>query len=202
MVDPESAERPDSPFRRASIALPPHVVLQRRLLHHRIVRGVASALEVEEVAVALLRASVRASVENAPEPRAPGHAMRRRAEVVEATQLIIASQPSARWSLHALARRVDCSPFHLAHAFRDFVGVPIHQYQLRVRLGAALDEVVGSARGLSAIAADAGFTHHSHFSAAFRRAFGIAPSALRREATSRDEARLRKILTAAPVAPG
>jgi AraC-like DNA-binding protein len=132
----------------------------------------------------------------------PGRATRRRAEVVEATQLIIASQSSARWSLHALARRIGCSPFHLAHVFRDVVGVSIHQYQMRARLGGALDDLLDSERGLSAIAVDAGFAHHSHFSAAFRRAFGITPSALRRDATSRDVARLRRILTAGAVAPG
>jgi AraC family transcriptional regulator len=200
-VDP-AAEWPDTPFRRTAVPLPPHLVVRRRLLHHRIVQGVASTLEVEEGALALLSGSVRASVERAPEPRAPGREARRRAELTEAAQLIIASQPADRWTLHALARRIGCSPFHLAHVFRDVTGVSIHQYQLRARLTAALDEVLDSARGLSAIAVDAGFTHHSHFSAAFRRTFGVTPSALRRDATSRDITRLRKILTAASVARG
>jgi len=201
-IDPESGERSDSPFRRASVPLSYNVVLRRRLLHHRIVRGVASALEVEEDAVALLRASVRASLEGSSEAPAGVPATGRRAEVAEAAQLAIASQPSARWTLGALARRIGCSPFHLAHVFRDVVGMSIHQYQLRSRLGAALDELLDSRRGLSAIGVDAGFTHHSHFSAAFRSAFGIAPSVLRREATSRDVARLRKILTATSVVRG
>jgi AraC family transcriptional regulator len=198
-VDPDSADRTTSPFRRAAVALPPHVVARRRLLHHRIVRGVASALEVEEGAVELLRESARVLAEQAGEPvlREPS----RRTGIAEAAQLIIASDATTRWTLRTLARRIGCSPFHLAHVFRDAVGVSLHQYQLRVRLGAALDEVVDSERGLSAIAVDAGFTHHSHFSAAFRRAFGITPSALRRDAASRDVTRLRKILTAPSPAP-
>jgi AraC-like DNA-binding protein len=126
----------------------------------------------------------------------------RGAGLAEAAQLTIASQATSRWTLQALARRIGCSPFHLAHVFRDVVGVSIHQYQLRVRLTAALDEVVDSRRGLSAIAVDAGFTHHSHFSASFRRAFGITPSTLRRDATSSDVSRLRKILTATSVPRG
>jgi len=192
-IDPASADRSEAPFRRPSVPLPPPVVARRRLLHHRMVRGVASPLEVEEEAVALLRASVRATVEDRPlsHPRAT-----RRSGIAEAAQLIIAAEATARWTLRTLAHRIGCSPFHLAHVFRDTVGVSIHQYQLLVRLGAALDALLDSDRGLGAIAVDAGFTHHSHFSAAFRRAFGITPSTLRREATSRDVARLRKILTA------
>ena len=192
--DPDSADRPESPFRRPAVPLPPHVVARRRLLHHRIVRGVAGPLEVEEGAAALLRASVRASMERARESGSGDPA--RRSGIAESAQMIIASQATTRWTLRTLAQLIGCSPFHLAHVFREVVGVSIHQYQLRVRLGAALDEVVDSDRGLSAIAVDAGFTHHSHFSAAFRRAFGITPSALRRDATSRDVSRLRKILTA------
>lgn len=199
-VDPDSAERPEAPFRRPAVPLPPYVVARRRLLHHRIVRGVASALEVEEGAVALFRASVRTSAEHVREPRSRD--VMRRTGIAESAQLIIASQATTRFTLRTLAQLIGCSPFHLAHVFRDTIGVSIHQYQLRVRLGAALDEVVDSGRGLSAIAVDAGFTHHSHFSAAFRRAFGITPSALRRDAASRDVTRLRKILTASSVARG
>jgi AraC-like DNA-binding protein len=198
-VDPALAERPDSPFRRAAVSLPPHLVVRRRLLHHRIVQRVASALEVEESATALLRASLRASAERTPERHAHRREARRGADIAEAAQVIIAAQAAERWTLHALGRRIGCSPFHLAHVFRDVVGVPIHQYQLRTRLSAALADVLDSERGLSAIAVDAGFTHHSHFSAAFRRTFGITPSALRRVATSREVTRLRKILTAASV---
>jgi AraC-like DNA-binding protein len=198
-VDPDSAERPHAPFRLPAVPLPPPVVARRRLLHHRIVRGVASALEVEEGAVALLCASVRASAAHVRESHRREAA---RAGIAEAAQLILASRATTRWTLRTLAQLIGCSPFHLAHVFRDTVGVSIHQYQLRVRLGAALDEVVDSDRGLSAIAVDAGFTHHSHFSASFRRAFGITPSALRRDAASRDVSRLRKILTASSVARG
>jgi AraC-like DNA-binding protein len=199
-VDPTSADRSDAPFRRAAVPLPPHVVARRRLLHHRIVRGVASVIEVEEGAVALLRESVRVLADDARGPFRRDTA--RQANVAEAAQLMIASQPTARWTLRTLAQSIGCSPFHLAHVFHDAMGVSIHQYQLRVRLGAALDEVVDSARGLSAIAVDAGFTHHSHFSAAFRRAYGVTPSALRRDAASRDVSRLRKILTAPSVTRG
>jgi AraC-like DNA-binding protein len=49
-------------------------------------------------------------------------------------------------------------------------------------LSAALGEVLASSRGLTDIGVDLGFSSHSHFTATFRRAFGVTPSALRRGA--------------------
>ena len=199
-VDPASAETPNAPFRRPAVRLPSNLVVRRRLLHHRIVRRVASALEVEETAAELLRDSVRAAAERPLEPHIRGRGAVRRVQIAEAAQLSIASRPEVGWTLATLARQIGCSPFHLAHVFRDVVGVSIHQYQIRTRLAAALDAVLDSERGLSAIAADVGFAHHSHFSEAFRRTFGITPSALRRDARASEIARLRRILTAPPSA--
>jgi AraC family transcriptional regulator len=50
------------------------------------------------------------------------------------------------------------------------------------RLRAALDEVLASSRGITDIGIGLGFSSHSHFTAAFRRAFGVTPSGLRRGA--------------------
>jgi AraC family transcriptional regulator len=153
---------------------------------------------VEETAAELLRESVRAAVERPLKFRTSRNDAARQVDIAHAAQLTIASQPAARWTLTMLARQIGCSPFHLAHVFRDVVGVSIRQYQIRARLAAALDEVLDSTRGLSAIAIDAGFAHHSHFSAAFRRTFGVSPSLLRRDAATSEIARLRRILTAPP----
>ena len=158
-VDPAAAETPNAPFRRPVARLSASLVIRRRLLHHRIVRRVASALEVEETAAELLREAVRAAAELPPERRTSGKDAARRVHIAEAAQLIIASRPGVRWTLAALAGQIGCSPFHLAHVFRDVVGMSIHKYHVRARLAAALDEVLDSDRGLSAIAADAGFAH-------------------------------------------
>ena len=193
-VDPAAAETPNAPFRRPVARLSASLVIRRRLLHHRIVRRVASALEVEETAAELLREAVRAAAELPPERRTSGKDAARRVHIAEAAQLIIASRPGVRWTLAALAGQIGCSPFHLAHVFRDVVGMSIHKYHVRARLAAALDEVLDSDRGLSAIAADAGFAHHSHFSEAFRRTFAVTPSGLRRDAAASEIARLRRLI--------
>jgi AraC family transcriptional regulator len=194
--DPASAETPNAPFRRPAVRLPSNLILRRRLLHHRIVRRVASALEVEETAAELLRGSVRSAVERPLKTHRRGRDAVGQVDIAEAAQLTIASRPAARWTLATIARQIGCSPFHLAHVFRDVVGVSIHQYHIRARLAAALDDVLDSQCGLSAIAADAGFAHHSHFSHAFQRTFGVTPSVLRRDATASEITRLRRILIA------
>lgn len=123
IVDPPAAEALASPFRVAAALLPPRAVAARRVLWHRLGRGVASALEVDETALALFGAAVAAGRERAgAPPRRPQRETSHRAEIVRATQATIGARPTEPWSLAALARRVHCSPFHLAHVFREDVG--------------------------------------------------------------------------------
>ena len=74
--------------------------------------------------------------------------------------------------------------------------MPLHRYHLLARMAAALDEVLDSSRDLATIGVELGFSSHSHFTAAFRRSFDITPSELRRTASDRNAAEMRKILTA------
>jgi AraC-like DNA-binding protein len=93
-------------------------------------------------------------------------------------------------SLAEVARAVHYSPYHLARLFRREVGVPIHRYRSRLRLGAALERLAEGADDLTALALDLGYSSHSHFSNAFRRAFGIPPGDCRRTLAP---ARLREL---------
>jgi AraC family transcriptional regulator len=169
----------------------------RHLLWRRIVGGLADPLEIEETSLALLAAALRAARrEEKPLPPRADPALRR--QQIEAAKIALLAAPDEGWTLTALARRVYTSPFHLAHAFRAEEGVAVHQYHLRTRLARALDLLLDSDRDLSAIAFDLGFASHSHFTAVFRQRVGLAPSALRRSARSREVKEARKILTALP----
>ncbi len=200
-LDPAAADAPQAPFRAGAVRLHPWVVVRRRVLWHRLTRRIADELEVEETALELFGAAIAAGRDSPPSRHRPRSERSRRAEIVRATHATIACRPSERWSLDGLARLVQCSPFHLAHVFREDIGVSIHQYHLRARLTAALDGILDSTRSLSVIGLDAGFGHHSHFTAAFRRTFGVTPSLLRRCATAAHAAEVRKFLTAPPRAP-
>jgi AraC-like DNA-binding protein len=195
-ADPAAADAPQAPFRVGIVRLEPRTVVRRRVLWHRLARGIAGRLEIEEAAVDLYGAAIAAGRCRRATPRRRRNEVSRRADIVRLTQVTIASRPSEPWTLEALARRAQCSAFHLAHVFAADVGVPIHQYQLQARLTQALDGILDSSHSLSAIGLEAGFAHHSHFTAAFRRVFGVPPSRLRRHATTAQAAELRNILTA------
>jgi AraC family transcriptional regulator len=63
-------------------------------------------------------------------------------------------------------------------------GLSLYRYQLRLRLARALD-LLGQYDDLTALSLDLGFSSHSHFSAAFREAYGRSPSQFRHSALRR-----------------
>ncbi len=77
-----------------------------------------------------------------------------------------------------VASAIGTSAAYLTDAFRRTEGVPLHGYLVQLRLARALAEIPHSA-DLAELALRLGFSSHSHFSAAFRRAFGCTPSAFR-----------------------
>jgi AraC family transcriptional regulator len=174
--------------------LEPRTMLARTLLWRSLERGEIDALDVEERAVCLLAAALHAA-------RKPGRgrtplrsaAVRRRRQV-EAVKEAIAVEPERRWTLDDLAGVACVSPGHLAHVFRAEQGSSLYQYVLRSRLAHALDAVLDSDTDLTAIALDAGFASHSHFTARFRGLFGRTPTQLRRGYGAVNS--LRRIVTA------
>jgi AraC-like DNA-binding protein len=81
-------------------------------------------------------------------------------------------------SLEALAREARLSPSRLMHVFTESIGIPLRPYLVWLRLQRAAFAIV-SGRTLTDAAAFAGFADAAHMSRSFRRAFGMAPSALR-----------------------
>ena len=100
-------------------------------------------------------------------------------EMVEGIKSILAERPGDEHSLPDLAVTFAVSPSQIAHVFRSVAGVPVHRYLLSLRMAAALDQLSGGQRDLSRLALDLGFTSHSHFTATFRKWFGVKPSAVR-----------------------
>ena len=65
--------------------------------------------------------------------------------------------------------------------FRAVTGQTIHAYRMQLRVRSALERIE-RASDLSAVALALGFSSHSHFTASFRRAFGVTPSGVRGDA--------------------
>jgi len=102
------------------------------------------------------------------------------AERTEAAKTYLASKMSERVTLDEVARAVHVSPFHLARIFQQQTGVPVHRYLTQLRLRASMERLAEGASDLTALALELGFSSHSHFTDAFRREFGKAPSEIRK----------------------
>jgi AraC family transcriptional regulator len=149
---------------------------QRRLLES-LRDGTADALAVEERGIAIARAILAGALglDRAAPPRA---ASTRAREVVERAKALILQRLDANTSVTDLAAALEVSPFHLCRTFRAATGFTLHGYRRELRVRNAL-ELAPQHRGrLSALALRLGFHSHAHFSAAYRAAFGAAPSQL------------------------
>jgi AraC-like DNA-binding protein len=77
-------------------------------------------------------------------------------------------------SLSRLGAIVGLSPFHVARAFADEVGLPPHVYLETVRIARAR-ELLDRGRPIADVALDVGYADQSHFTRRFKRVVGIAP---------------------------
>ena len=174
-----NSEASRGPFRWVRGPADAAVYLAQRELVDALADGrVTHAADVEERVIHLLDRVVRRALRpTGVSAKAPGSEARAAVDRVEAIL-------SARWreplSLRDLAREAGVSVFHLCRAFRTCTGRPMYQYRQQLRLRSALDLVRDTTRPLVDIALDAGFSSHSHFTASFRRAFGVTPQWLRR----------------------
>ncbi|MHC1551501.1 helix-turn-helix domain-containing protein [Phyllobacterium sp. K27] len=83
-------------------------------------------------------------------------------------------------SVNRLALIAGLSPSHFLRAFRQTAGHAPHQHVLVTRLEFAEKMMMSSDMPLAAVAKLAGFSSHSHMTAAMRQYKSITPSAIRR----------------------
>ncbi len=142
-------------------------------------------MAVDEHALALLDDVVRDAyrIRGHRSPGERNDTARAHRDAAEATKAYICGRFRSRLGLADVAKAVHSSPYHLARVFRRQVGMSIHQYQIRLRLAAALERLADDRVSLTDLALELGYSSHSHFSESFRRAFGIQPSKFRRSAT-------------------
>ena len=159
--------------------------------------GPVDSLEVEEAVLAIFAtAARRASAAGSPAARRQATALRH-AGIVRKARYVLVERACEQISLSDVATEVAVSPFHLARLFRRHTGFTIHAFVTQLRLRRALDGLAVAHVDLATLALELGFSSHSHFTSAFRAAFGRTPSAYRLQMSrsSAELADLRKILT-------
>ena len=179
IVDAAGAHLPAHPlFRRRSRRAEPRLQsLRTRFLYWASGAADVDDLAAEELVLALLRSAL---VDDVPRVE-PGSSSR---SLIRRTKEFLEAEFANPIRLRHVGRAVGASPAYLTDLFRRVEGVPLHRYVAQLRLARALVELP-HADDLSTLALEVGFSSHSHFSAAFRRAFGCTPSQFRQTTRGR-----------------
>jgi AraC-like DNA-binding protein len=153
---------------------PSGLLLRLYVMLRRWGRAPADRLAVEECALDLAAALVRGRpLADGKRPTAAHQ------ELAEALRRLLYARLTDAVSLDGLAAALGVTAPHLVRVFRRVTGLPVHRYRTRLRLHATLGRILEGG-SLTEVALDHGFSSHSHFTAAFRREFGVPPVAVRR----------------------
>jgi AraC-like DNA-binding protein len=177
-IDPGASEDPERPFSFVHAPVDARSYLTQRRLARRILRGESvEAMEVEETMIELARELLRAgrTARVGKSGAARTSTLRAHRDLARAAEDVLARRFRERVTLSGLARSVHSSPYHLARVFRTHTGMSVHGYLQGLRLRAGL-VALESQGGLSELGRSLGFSSHAHFTTAFKREFGVAPS--------------------------
>ena len=83
-------------------------------------------------------------------------------------------------TLTQLAAIANMSPSHFKVLFKQFVGMPVHQYVIRSRVEYAMGLLSHESLPLSDVAVRSGFADQSHMARCMRRITGVTPSVVMR----------------------
>ena len=156
----------------------------RRVLLHE---GESAAEYLESLAHSLLIRAARAirlTPRPAPRETITPFSLRRVADHIE-------SRLSDRITVVELAAIAGLSRAHFSRAFLNATGETPHSFIRSRRLAQVRRRLDEGAEDLSRLAAQAGFSSHSHMTTAFRQAFGITPRAYREGLAAAAPAQLR-----------
>ena len=165
-------------FSRARRRIDPRAQVLVALLRHSLKRRAIEPLEAETLTLTLVRRALGERTSHL------ARASLGRQKLVDRAKLVLSSDLSRRWTLAQIAAEVGVSPVYLTQVFQQVEAVPLSRYQLRLRLARAL-HLIGKYEDLTSLGLELGFSSHSHFTAAFRQAFGRTPQEFQRAARLR-----------------
>jgi len=181
-VDESAAEAPVVQFPTRTAPVEGRVfALARRVAGRLASNGThdeAVGLDAEESLFEVLRSSILPAYRRQRASTAARHSTaRERTELVEDAKALLAARVADRLPLDSIAGELHVSPYHLARVFRSETGYSLHAYLTNLRLREGLVRLAeGSARDISALGFDLGFSSHSHFTASFHDTMGVSPS--------------------------
>ena len=165
-------------FRRHRLRIDARAQALVALLRHGLRRNAVDTLQAETLVLTLVRRSLGERTSHAAGASVGRQKLANRAKLALSTDL------GRRWTLAEIADEVGVSPVYLTQVFQQVEAMPLYRYQLRLRLARALD-LLGQYDDLTTLGLDLGFSSHSHFTAAFRQAYGRTPAEFQRSARLR-----------------
>jgi AraC family transcriptional regulator len=163
------SERAAVAFCRQHQRIDPRAQALVALLRHSLQSGAIESLEAENLTLTLVCRSL------GPRTSHESRTTYARRRLADRVKVLLASDLSRRWTLAQIAAEIGGSPVYLTQVFQQSEGIPLYRYHLRLRLARALD-IIARYDDLAALAMDLGFSSHSHFTAAFRQAYGRSPT--------------------------
>lgn len=160
-------------FQRQRLRIDARAQALAALLRHSLRHKVAETLEAEVLLMTLVRRALGERTSHT------ARASNGRQKLVDRAKLVLSSDLGRRWTLAQIAAEVGVSPVYLTQVFQQVEGLPLYRYQLRLRLARALD-LLGRYDDLTTLSMELGFSSHSHFSSAFRQAYGRTPREFQR----------------------
>jgi len=160
-------------FRWQRLRIDPRAQALVALLRHSLSRQVTETLEAEILVLTLVRRALGERTSHV------ARASEGRKKLVDRAKLLLSSDLGRRWTLAEIGGGVGVSPVYLTQVFQQVEGMPLYRYQLRLRLARALD-LLGQYDNLTSLGIELGFSSHSHFTSAFRQAYGRTPTEFQR----------------------
>jgi AraC family transcriptional regulator len=182
IIPPEYRQtRGRAALNRSGLRIDARTQLLAAQLRQRMSRRSIDRLEAESQLLQLIRHTLGDTGSHTARHR-HGHTEK----MADDVKLLLAAEPWRRWTLAEMADKVGVTPVYLTDAFRRVEGVPLYRYHLRMRLASALG-LLADCDDLTTLAIDLGFASHSHFSASFKRTYGLTPSDFQRSVGNRGD---------------
>ena len=77
-------------------------------------------------------------------------------------------------TLESIANHFFVSKYHVAHIFKDNLGISLHQYVIKKRLNSCR-RAIASGEPITSVAEKFGFADYTSFFRAFKKEYGISP---------------------------
>jgi len=115
-------------------------------------------------------------------------------ELAQQAQAMLASCYAEAITLRDIALQLNTSIYHLCRVFKRTTNTTLWSQVQQLRTRAALNQLANGASDLTALGLSLGYSHHSHFTSAFRREVGLTPSAARQVFTTGSLSQVRELL--------